>query len=62
MNTDDRDSDRYLVNIVQGGIGLPDESYYREEKFADIRAAYLTHVEKMLTSPAGPSRPAPRSG
>ena len=58
VNTDDRDADRYLVNIVQGGIGLPDESYYREEKFADIRAAYLAHLEQAASSwPAGPTRP-----
>ena len=49
VNTDDRNADRYLVNIVQGGIGLPDESYYRDEKFADIRTAYLGHLEKLLT-------------
>jgi putative endopeptidase len=48
VNTDDRDSDRYLVNVVQGGLGLPDESYYREEKFADIRTAYLEHIAKMF--------------
>jgi endothelin-converting enzyme/putative endopeptidase len=48
VNTDDRDATRYLVNIVQGGIGLPDESYYREEKFADIRAAYLSHVQRLF--------------
>ena len=48
VNTDDRDATRYIVNIVQGGTGLPDESYYREEKFAEIRAAYLTHVEKVF--------------
>ncbi len=48
VNTDDRDSERYLLNFVQGGIGLPDESYYREEKFADVRTAYVAHVEKML--------------
>ncbi|MCA1657145.1 MAG: peptidase M13, partial [Actinobacteria bacterium] len=48
VNTDDRDADRYLVNIVQGGIGLPDESYYREDKFAEIRTAYLAHLEKLL--------------
>jgi endothelin-converting enzyme/putative endopeptidase len=57
VNTDDRDSDRYLVTIVQGGIGLPDETYYREDKFADIRAAYLAHVEKMFTL-AGWAEPA----
>jgi endothelin-converting enzyme/putative endopeptidase len=48
VNTDDRDSDRYIVNLVQGGLGLPDESYYREDKFADVRTAYLAHLEKML--------------
>jgi putative endopeptidase len=48
VNTDDRDSERYIVNVVQGGIGLPDESYYREDKFAEIRTAYVAHVEKML--------------
>jgi putative endopeptidase len=58
VDTDDRNSDRYLVNIVQGGIGLPDESYYREEKFAEIRAKYVDYMEKMLTL-AG--RPDPRS-
>jgi len=46
--TDDRDSDRYLVNIAQGGLGLPDESYYRDDKYADIRASYVRHVSKML--------------
>ncbi|MDQ2846676.1 MAG: peptidase M13 [Actinomycetota bacterium] len=46
--TDDRNSDRYLVNILQGGIGLPDESYYRDDQFADTRAGYLAHVGRML--------------
>ncbi len=49
VNTDSRNSERYLVNLVQGGIGLPDESYYRDDKFADIRTAYLAHVETMLS-------------
>ncbi|MDQ3615346.1 MAG: peptidase M13 [Actinomycetota bacterium] len=48
VGTDDRDSDRYLVNIVQGGLGLPDESYYREDKFAEIRSAYCMHLEVMF--------------
>jgi putative endopeptidase len=48
VDMDSRNSDRYLVNVVQGGLGLPDESYYRDEKFADIREAYLKHVSKML--------------
>jgi endothelin-converting enzyme/putative endopeptidase len=49
VDTDDRNSDRYVVNLVQGGLGLPDESYYREEKFAEIRAAYLPHLARLLS-------------
>ncbi len=62
VNTDDRNSERYLVNIFQGGLGLPDESYYRDEKFADIRAAYLAHIERMFTLSgwAEPARSAQR--
>jgi len=54
VDSDDRDSDRYLVNIVQGGLGLPDESYYRDEKFADIRASYLAHLARMFALAARP--------
>ncbi|MGI8576988.1 MAG: M13 family metallopeptidase [Nocardioidaceae bacterium] len=48
VDTDDRKSDRYIVNVAQGGIGLPDESYYREDQFNEIRAAYVAHVAAML--------------
>src|SRR6185312_10994227 len=48
VDNDPGNPERYLVFLEQGGLGLPDESYYREEKFADIRAAYLSFVEKML--------------
>ena len=40
--------DRVLLYTGQGGLGLPDESYYREEKFAPIVGAYTAHVEKMF--------------
>ncbi|RNL75312.1 M13 family metallopeptidase [Nocardioides marmorisolisilvae] len=49
IDTDDRDSDRYLVNVTQGGLGLPDESYYREDKFEEIRTKYVDYLEKILT-------------
>ena len=49
VDTDDRNSDRYIVNVLQGGIGLPDESYYREDKFAEIREAYLAYLVRVLT-------------
>ncbi len=49
VDNDPGQPERYLVFLEQGGIGLPDESYYREEKFADIRAKYVAYLEKMLT-------------
>ncbi|MGZ4495214.1 MAG: peptidase M13, partial [Nocardioides sp.] len=55
VDTDDRNSDRYLVNLLQGGLGLPDESYYRDDKFADIRTAYVAHVEKMFALAGHPA-------
>ncbi|QEO09089.1 M13 family metallopeptidase [Protaetiibacter larvae] len=49
VDNDPGDPERYLVFLEQSGLGLPDESYYREEKFAEIRAAYLVFLERMLT-------------
>lgn len=48
VDNDPGDPERYLVFLEQAGIGLPDESYFREDTFADIRAAYLAHLERML--------------
>ena len=48
VNTDDRNSDRYLFHLGQGGLGLPDESYYRDEKFAEVRTAYVAYLTKLL--------------
>ena len=49
VDNDPGDPERYLVFLEQGGIGLPDESYFREEKFADIRVSYRAFLEKMFT-------------
>jgi len=49
VDNDPGDPERYLVFVEQGGIGLPDESYYREDAHADTRAAYRAHIERMLT-------------
>jgi putative endopeptidase len=40
--------ERYVVSFGQGAISLPDESYYREERFAGIRDAFAGHVERMF--------------
>ena len=60
VDTDARKSDRYVGYLSQGGLGLPDESYYREESFASIREAYVLHVTRMLQL-AGLSDPADRA-
>ena len=48
VDTDDRQSDRYIVNMLQGGIGLPDESYYRDDKYAEIREKYGAYLTRMF--------------
>ncbi|MDQ0923495.1 putative endopeptidase [Pseudarthrobacter sp. W1I19] len=40
--------DRVLLYTGQGGLGLPDESYYRDEKFSAMVTAYEAHVRRML--------------
>jgi len=48
VDNDPGQPERYLVFLEQSGLGLPDESYYREEKFADIRAKYQDYLERIL--------------
>lgn len=48
VDNDPGDPNRYIVFVMQGGIGLPDESYYRDEQFAEIRAQYRAHIARML--------------
>lgn len=45
---DPGDPKRYLMFVVQDGIGLPDEEYYRLDQHAEIRESYLTHITKAL--------------
>ncbi|MGB7238731.1 MAG: M13 family metallopeptidase [Rhodococcus sp. (in: high G+C Gram-positive bacteria)] len=49
VDTDAKNSSRYLVHVTQSGIGLPDESYYREDNYANIREAYIAHIAKMFS-------------
>ncbi len=49
VDTDSRNSARYLVHVSQSGIGLPDESYYRDPQHAHIRAAYPGHIGRMFS-------------
>ena len=48
VDTDSKNSSRYLVHVTQSGIGLPDESYYRDEQHAEVLAAYPGHIARMF--------------
>ncbi len=48
VDTDSKDSSRYLLHVSQSGLGLPDESYYRDEQHAEILAAYPRHIAAMF--------------
>lgn len=39
---------RYVPFVIQGGLSLPDESYYRLENFQATRIAFRAHVEAIL--------------
>ena len=46
---DMKDASTHIMYISQGGISLPDEAYYREEQYADIRTTYVEHVAHMFS-------------
>ncbi|WP_061964151.1 M13 family metallopeptidase [Demequina aurantiaca] len=47
VHADANSPDENVVYIMQGGIGLPDEAYYREDAHADIRDKYIAHIDRM---------------
>jgi putative endopeptidase len=49
VDNDPGNPERYLVLLEQAGLGLPDESYYREERLAPVRDKYAPFIERMLT-------------
>ena len=50
VSADFEDSDRYLVYIGQGGLGLPDRDYYLrdDERSVSLLAAYVDHIANQL--------------
>jgi predicted metalloendopeptidase len=51
IHQDNKDSTKYVADIYQSGLGMPDRDYYLkadDAKLADAKAKYLAHVEKTL--------------
>lgn len=51
IHQDAKDATRYIVDLTQSGLGLPDRDYYLKDddaKLKDARAKYAAHIEKML--------------
>ena len=47
---DEKDSEKVIGEVDQGGIGLPDRDYYLKDdaKSVELRKQYTAHVQKML--------------
>ena len=48
VEPDPGDPTRYVPFLVQAGLSLPDESYYRLDGFAETRTAFREHVHRIL--------------
>ena len=48
IDSDPGNPERYLPHLTQSGLGLPDEAYYREDKYQEIRDAYLPFITDMF--------------
>lgn len=51
VRQDQKNSSRYIVQVFQGGLGLPEREYYfsTDERSKKQREAYVAHMAKMLT-------------
>ncbi len=48
VDGDPGDPERYVPVLLQGGLSLPDESYYRLDTFQGTREKYRAHLERLL--------------
>ncbi len=52
IHQDNKESTKYIVDLSQSGLGMPNRDYYLkldDAKTADTRAKYQLHLEKLLT-------------
>ena len=50
IGQDRKNSDQYALNVIQGGLGMPDRDYYlsADPKLSETRAKYLQHLTNLL--------------
>lgn len=48
VSNDAGNPERYLLHLYQSGLGLPDESYYRDSKFEEARLAYVEMLHQLF--------------
>ncbi|HEX5259552.1 MAG TPA: M13-type metalloendopeptidase [Sphingomicrobium sp.] len=57
VGQDRKASDRYALNVIQGGLGMPDRDYYlsSDPKQVETKTKYLQHLTNMLTLAGEPN-------
>lgn len=48
VTADASDPTTNIAYFYQGGLSLPDEAYYREEKHGELRGKLISHIERMF--------------
>jgi len=50
VTLDQKNPDKYVVAVTQGGLGLPEREYYlkKDKQFTDIREKYEAHIGRVL--------------
>lgn len=58
VHQDNMDSTRYVLDLRQSGLGLPDRDYYLDDRFGEIREKYVDHISRMWQLAGFPGEPA----
>ena len=59
VGQDRKASDVYALNVLQGGLGMPDRDYYlsSDPKLVETKAKYLEHLTNVLSLAGEPNAP-----
>ena len=56
VHLDNKDSTRYIFDLFQGGIGMPDRDYYLKDdaKLVEVRGKYKAYITQLMTLAGDP--------